>query len=172
MITTRTAACLIFGVVLGTASLGFSSFRQYHAIHCYERSSTSVGDNPYNPPTSGILENQSTTSDRDVMCPIVGDDMLRTNAITSLVVDVVDTNTTTGTSGSVRVQACRTNYGSSGGACGAVSSTVGTGSFSVTPSVSAWGAGGVGYGTGYVRVTLPRKTTSTPSGVVGYLTSS
>jgi hypothetical protein len=99
----------------------------------------------------GRLESESTSLSPKIYCPVADSSNLfsgDTTAIDTLEVDVYIPSTT-----AAQAQACIDNQTSTGGSCGAASSsTASAGSWAINPSISGWAGN---YNWHYVYVILP-----------------
>jgi hypothetical protein len=162
----KSSLFIFLGFLLASAGISLPSnagaaFHQVAGATC-SLQSTSASD--YSLSITGATGNQATAT-RLADCQFPSNSTLRHDAVTFLSVDVHDATS----SGQVSAQACLRAFDGIGATCGSAQFTgfAAIETKSLFPSTSAWTAAGAGSDYPVVRVSLPARTTTTPSAVLG-----
>lgn len=117
-----------FAATMGGATpVADAAWSRTHTTACYPTSSSfTVG-------TNGVT---GTTSNVGLYCPFDDDDRFAKGAVVTL--NLHGFHSTSGGVASATAMACRTYWGSNGGACGSVDSYSGYGNYTLHPALSQW----------------------------------
>jgi hypothetical protein len=151
------AACAAFAAAASSPASAW--FVRKHASACYTQGGLPID-------VDWGIQNDSTTSDLAVLCPVEDETSRLKQNTNTLNVHGLDNST----AAVVRASACRGNYAVSGGSCASYLSTDsrGTGHYWLTiPTASVWNAS-TASDFGYTIVVVPRKQGSFRSTFRGY----
>lgn len=146
--------------VLSSTGEADAAWRRQGPSFCHLYGSTNFRNN------YGEIENRSTSTTLELECPVIDDSFLPKGSLTTLNLHGADNHS----NASARSMACVTYYPTVGGECGpwAVSGDAMVGQYVLTPSRTAWSAEFHEGDFGYILVSLPAMTGSSPSTFRGY----